>query len=156
MRTLVYCAPADDLVVFVGGDAVSLSNDEWAEYVHFVERSIPPRQAPNALHRFLVFGDVGPDAKQRAALVAVMSSARTRTAVFSLNVIARNLITAFGWVGVPTRGFAPTNATDAGSYLELAPARLRAAVAVAVTLAPQVGGARSLAATSGSMGLLTR
>jgi hypothetical protein len=66
----------------------------------------------------------GPDAKQRRALAEAMRNEDTRVAVLTDSFVARGILTALAWLGLPQRGFALQDLRAAGSYLELTPHEL--------------------------------
>lgn len=103
--------------------------------------------------KFLVIADEGgPDAKQRATIVDILHGVPSRTAVISESVIARNLITAFGWLNFSIKGFGPGNLAAALAYLGVPQQRITEIVSTAVSLAPRVGRIRCLeAATRGPL-----
>ena len=56
--------------------------------------------------------------------------------------MARNLITAFGWLNLAVRGFAPNALDDVGEYLQLPAGRISEAMVAAASMAPSIGGVR--------------
>jgi hypothetical protein len=69
----------------------------------------------------------GPDAKQRRVLAEAMRNEDTRVAVMTDSLVARGILTALAWLGLPQRGFALNDLRAAGAYLELSSDELRLA-----------------------------
>jgi hypothetical protein len=67
----------------------------------------------------------GPDAKQRKVLAEAMKGEDTRVAVMTDSLLARGILTALAWLGLPQRGFAMDDLRAAGPYLELSSEELR-------------------------------
>ena len=144
MATIAYRLMGDDLMLFVCGDA-SPSDSEWQEYLRFMEGLAQRSRASRTALKTLVFADDGGlNPKQRASVVEVLRGVTTRTAVVSTSVLARNLITAFGWLNFAVRGFSPNHLDDVSKYLELPADRMREVMAAAAAMAPSIGGVRCL------------
>jgi hypothetical protein len=142
MATIAYRLVGDDLMLFVCGDA-SPSDSEWQEYIRFMEElTRRMRTSSNAL-KLLVFADNGGlTPKQRASVVEVLRGVSTRTAVVSTSMVARNLITAFGWLNFAVRGFAPNQLDQISEYLDLPAGHISEVMAAAASMAPSIGGVR--------------
>lgn len=61
----------------------------------------------------------GPDAKQRKVLADAMRNEDTLVAVMTESLVARGILTALAWLGLPQRGFALHDLHAAASYLGL-------------------------------------
>lgn len=100
------------------------TDEEW---VHCVALC---RERAGRDSRFLVeTRGGGPDAKQRKALAELMRHEDTRVAVLTDSIIARGILTALAWLGLPQRGFALDDVRAAGAYLQLSPEELTLASA---------------------------
>ena len=145
MATLAFRAVDDDLVVYVGGDAAP-DHTEWQSYVRHAEDVARRWRTKNRLYKFFVFvDDSAPNAAQRAAVWKAMRATHGRSAVVTSSLVARKIITAFGWLGAPMRGFSPRDLVAAAGYLELTLDRLPLVISTARELAPRVGGVRAIA-----------
>lgn len=141
---MAFSAVGDDLMLVLSAHDTP-SESEWLDYARALEELVRPLRAAARPLKVLVFADeAGPNAKQRAAIADTLHGLHTRTAVLSNSVIARNLITAFGWLNFSIKGFAPTNLAGAAHFLELSPERLAQVMNRAIALAPSVGGVRCL------------
>src|SRR4051812_35792692 len=67
----------------------------------------------------------GPDAKQRKVLADALKGEDARVAVMTDALLARGILTALAWLGLPQRGFALHDLRAAGAYLELTSEELR-------------------------------
>jgi hypothetical protein len=146
MATLAFRAIEDDLLVYVGGDAAP-DNAEWQTYVeHAAEVERRSRSSKARVFKFFVFvDDSSPNAAQRAAVWKAIGGAHGhRSAIVTSSLIARKIITAFGWLGAPMRGFSPRELSAAAAYLELPVDRLPAVIRTARVLARSVGGVRTI------------
>jgi hypothetical protein len=144
MATIAYTLLGDDLVLFLAANGTP-SDAEWRGYSQMITGLAQQLRSKNGSIKFLVIADEGgPNAKQRAAIVDTLRGLTTRTAVVSNSVIARNLITAFGWLNFAIKGFAPSGMRAAAAYLDLSREQLVEVVTTAVSLAPNVGGVRCL------------
>jgi hypothetical protein len=149
MATLAFRTIEEDLVVYVGADAPP-DNAEWQTYVDDVAeawqrwRSI--REQKGRVFKFFVFvDDSSPNAAQRAAVwKAIGGPHGHRSAVVTSSLIARKIITAFGWLGAPMRGFSPRELGAAAAYLDLGLDRLPSVIRTARVLARSVGSVRVL------------
>ena len=146
MVTLAFRALEEDLVVYVAGDAAP-DQAEWQAYVQHAEDVAQRWRGKSTLYKYFVFVDDGaPNATQRAAVWQALKGTPSRAAIVTTGLVARKIVTAFGWMGAPMRGFAPRDLEAAAKYLELSPERLPGVVAIARTLASAVGGVRAVAA----------
>ena len=90
------------------------SDEEWAQCVALCQ------ERAGRDSRFIVeTRGGGPDAKQRKVLAEAMRDEDTRVAVMTDSLVARGILTALAWLGLPQRGFALQDLRAAGSYLEL-------------------------------------
>ena len=139
MLTMTYGAVGDDLVVAVCGRE-PLSVADWSELERCVEDLLRPLRPARRAIKILVFTDEGaPNARQRASIVGLLRGATARVAVVTSSVIARNVVTAFGWLRMPMKGFAPTQVSSVAPYLELSNEQLDQALSQAAALAPRIG-----------------
>jgi hypothetical protein len=100
------------------------NREEWDEYLAV---SLAGREAVGGdLARFkqLVFTDGGgPNGAQRKASADVArgqkNSEKLKVAVVSRSVVARGIVTAFRWVGLPLRSFTPDQLEEAFEFLAL-------------------------------------
>lgn len=144
MATLAFRAVADDLVVFVSGEA-AYADTEWQEYVRHAENVAPRWRGRTDFYKYIVFVDDGaPNAAQRGSVMKAMEGVNGRAAVVTSGLLARKIITAFGWLGAPMRGFAPNDVTAAAAYLQLDNQRLQQAIQTARALAPLIGKVRAV------------
>lgn len=148
-QAIAYHQVTEELVVFVGGKTL-VGHDEWQAHLRFVEAAAQRARTNGRPLHFLVFAQDGgvPDAKQRVALVETLRDVSSRTALVTHSVVARHVITAFGWLSFAIKSFAPADIADAASYLGLARATLDAALSEAISLAPSVGGSPSVQAAA--------
>jgi hypothetical protein len=139
MATLVFHAVADDLVVFVSG-AAAYADEEWQEYVRHAENVAPRWRHRADIYKYFIFVDDGaPNAAQRGSVMRATEGVKGRAAVVTGGLLARKIITAFGWLGAPMRGFAPSEVRAAAEYLQLDNERLHQVIQTARTLAPLIG-----------------
>ena len=140
MKTLAFRAVVDDLIVCVGGDR-RWSNEDWQDYLELLRKLLLAPHDRRRPIRVLVFaGEAAPDAKQRGELKAVFRDARQQTATVTNSKLAKYIITALAWLGLPGRAFSPEQACSAALYLGLTGDELRDARATAHSLAANVGG----------------
>jgi hypothetical protein len=144
MPNIAYTALTSDLVVYVGRDA-PMDDADCQAYVRWIDELVPRVKASGGVLKFfVVVDDSSPQAKHRAAIAKATQNVETRTAVVTSSTLAQFVITAFGWLNVAAKGFAPTNVVAAGKYLDLTPELLSSAVSAALELAPRVAGCRAL------------
>lgn len=144
MSTIAYSLVGEDVVLFLAGKAPPTDAD-WRGYALTITELVERVRAKNGSIKFLVIADEGgPNPKQRAAIVDILRGVTTKTAVVSNSIIARNLITAFGWLNFSIKGFAPSALRAAAAYLGLSREQLMEALSTAVSLAPHVGGVHCL------------
>jgi hypothetical protein len=67
----------------------------------------------------------GPDAKQRKVLADTMRNEDTRVAVMTDSIVARGILTALAWLGLPQCGFALNDLHAAANYLGLSSEELQ-------------------------------
>jgi hypothetical protein len=140
MKTLAFRALGDDLIVCVGSDT-SWSNEDWQSYLHLLGELLPALRERNRPLRVLVFaGETAPDAKQRGDLKATFAGARQLTATLTNSKLAKYILTALTWLGLPGRAFSPEQGRSAAAYLGLSPSELYEARVAAHALATSVGG----------------
>lgn len=153
MATIAFEAVSEDLVVFLGANTTWL-DDDWLEYIRFLQPIAQHSRESQRALGILVFaeGTSEPNAKQRASLVETNRGVTTRTAVMTSATAARLIMTAFGWLGYPMSGFAPTDVAGAASYLRLTSAELERALKVAAAIAPRIGGSRNVEVAQHSLG----
>jgi hypothetical protein len=133
------------------------SQSEWRAYVGSVEDMGSRSRGTGTSIKFIVFADeAAPDAKQRAFLVEALRGITSRTAVISDSMVARCTITAFGWLNLSMKGFAPTQLSAAATYLALPNEQLSDVISRAASLAPKVGGARCVELAVGAHEAVTR
>ena len=104
--------------VVYGADAPT--NEEWTRCLAlFQERAGQPS-------RFLVqTHGGGPDAKQRKVLADTLRNEDARIAVMTDSILARGILTALAWLGLPQRGFALHDLRAAAEYLGLSSEELQ-------------------------------
>lgn len=147
MASMAYSVVGDDVVVFVAGVAEP-SAAEWQEYQRRMEPLARRARSNHGSIRFLVIADEGgPNAKQRAVIADLLRGVPTRTGVVSNSMMVRRMITAFGWLNLAMKGFAPSQITAAGAYLDLSRAQLDAVIKSAAELAQAIGGVRCVDAS---------
>jgi hypothetical protein len=140
METLAFRALADDLIVCVGGDK-HWSDEDWQGYLRLLRGLLPPLLERDRPIRVFVFaGETAPDAKQRGELKAVFGGSRQQTATVTNSKLAKYIITALAWLGLPGRAFSPEQADSAAAHLGLTASELHEARATAQVLAARVGG----------------
>ena len=151
IATMAYSVVGQDLLVFVAGIAEPTAA-EWLEYQRRIEPLVRRIRSDGGTIKFLVIADEGgPNAKQRAAIADMLHGITTRTAVVSNSMIARRMITAFGWLNFAMKGFAPNQVAAAGAYLDLSTEQLQTVVARAAALAQSIGGVRCVVAAVEAM-----
>jgi hypothetical protein len=102
---------------------VEPTDREWAYFVELC------RQRDGQDIRCLVESHkTGPNAKQRKALADATTGIDYRAAILTDSIVARGIVTALSWLGVPQRAFAPDDFASAGNYLTLTPAELELAM----------------------------
>jgi hypothetical protein len=144
MSSIAYTVVGEDVVLFLAGNTAP-ADVEWRAYAQMLTGVVQRVAAKNGSIKFLVIADEGgPNAKQRSAIVDILRGVTHRTAVVSNSIIARNLITAFGWLNFSVKGFAPSALRAAAAYLDLSREQLVEVISTAVSLAPQVGGVQCL------------
>ena len=95
------------------------TDEEWSRCIALF------RERAGKDSRFLVeTHGGGPDPKQRKALADLLRNEDTLVAVMTDSVVARGIITALAWFGLPQRGFALNDLRAAASYLGLSSAEL--------------------------------
>ena len=140
METLAFRALADDLIACVGGDC-RWSNEDWQGYLQLLRELLPALHERGRPMRVFVFaGEAAPDAKQRGELKAVFGGARQQTATVTTSTLAKYIITALAWAGLPGRAFSPEQAGLAAAHLELTASELQETRATIHALAARVGG----------------
>jgi hypothetical protein len=106
------CRDAIESTAVYGADAPS--GEEWTRCVARC------RERAGLESRFLVETHGGvPDAKQRKVLAEALRNEDTRVAVMTDSLVARGILTALAWLGLPQRGFALHDLHAAGAYLAL-------------------------------------
>lgn len=111
-----------DYVSIAVHDAVPPTDEEWERWLeHFRGR---------ADGRALVesFEGAGPNAKQRKALAEGARGVALRAAIMTDSTVARGIVTALSWLGIPQRAFLPGNFQQAGDFLGLTKDELAQAV----------------------------
>lgn len=103
-----------DRVHVVIHDARPPTDDEWESYLAQL------RERRDSHPRFFIesYGG-GPDAKQRRALAEVVDKDAMRVAVLTDSIVARGILTALAWLGLPQRAFAIGAQREAIAFLEL-------------------------------------
>jgi hypothetical protein len=66
-----------------------------------------------------VHGSIGPDARQRQAMMPLLPQLDPRTAVLSNSLVVRGVVTAVSWLGIPNAAFGADQHAAAARYLEL-------------------------------------
>jgi hypothetical protein len=156
MATMAYSLLDGDLVILVCGRQAP-SQSEWRAYAGSVKDMGPHLRGTGRSIKFIVFADeAGPDATQRAFLVEALQGLTTRTAVISDSLVARCTITAFGWLSLSIKGFAPTQLSAAATYLALSNEQLSDVISRAPSLAPKVGGSRCVELAVGAQQAVAR
>ena len=146
MGTIAYRLVRDDLMLFMAGNSAP-TEGEWNEYTLLLASASERLRPLNRALRFIVFvDDSPPNAKQRAAVIDALAGLPSKTGVVTTSLLARNLITVFGWLGLQLRAFSPNDLQGLADYLDLPPAFLEQAVDAARALAPMLGGVRSFEA----------
>lgn len=139
MQTIAYSLLDEGFVVFVSGKA-NIDDTEWQAYVRFVAELSHTARLDGRAFKVIVFAAEGaPNAKQRAAIADAQRDVTSRTATITASPIARYVLTAFGWLGFPIRGFSTADFDGAARYLKLTTAQRAAALAEAAVLARCVG-----------------
>jgi hypothetical protein len=69
----------------------------------------------------------GPNAKQRKALAVATADIDYHAAILTDSIVTRGIVTAFAWMGMKQRAFAPNHLAEAGNYLQLEPDELEIA-----------------------------
>lgn len=90
----------------------------------------------------------GPDAKQRKTLAETLRNADTRVAVMTDSIVARGILTALAWLGLPQRGFALHDLRAASEYLGLSSEELQHAGEELARLRYELGSDTKRAANS--------
>lgn len=108
--------------------------EEWTRCLElFRERAGQPS-------RFLVeTRGGGPDAKQRKVLADTLRNEDTRVAVMTDSILARGILTALAWLGLPQRGFALNDLRAASEYLGLSSDELQHAAEELARLRYELG-----------------
>ncbi|HKP64707.1 MAG TPA: hypothetical protein VJV78_48555 [Polyangiales bacterium] len=102
-----------DRVKIAVHDTSAPTEEEWARWVGLCAE-------PGDRLRFLVESHGGaPNAKQRKALNDVLAGREVRSAVLTDSIVARGVVTALAWLGIPLRAFPLGDYKSAGEYLGL-------------------------------------
>jgi hypothetical protein len=140
METLAFRALADDLIVCVGGDR-PWSDEDWQRYLQLARKHLPAlRKNGKPMRVFIFAGETAPDARQRSELKALFGDTRQQTATVTNSKLAKYILTAFAWLGLPAKAFSPEEAGSAAAYLRLTATELQEAQVTAQALAARVGG----------------
>jgi hypothetical protein len=140
MDTLAFRALADDLIVCVGGDR-QWSDEDWQGYLQLVRKHLPTlRKNGKPMRVFIFAGETAPDARQRSELKALFADTRQQTATVTTSKLAKYILTAFAWLGLPAKAFSPDEACAAAAYLRLTAAELQETQVTVQALAARVGG----------------
>ncbi|HET8935016.1 MAG TPA: hypothetical protein VFN67_16320 [Polyangiales bacterium] len=108
--------------------------EEWARCLRLF------RERAGCESRFLVeTRGGGPDAKQRKVLAEVMRDQDTRVAVMTDSIVARGILTALAWLGLPQRGFALNDLRAASEYLGLSSEERQRAAEELARLRDEIG-----------------
>lgn len=114
-RTLAFSVFRRRLIILVHTKEPP-AESEWQEYVE------EARQRRNELRAFLVVTDGGgPNAMQRAALDEAVGLEKhpAKTAVVTVSVVARGIVTAIGWFSKNIKAFSTNQLPAALDFLEV-------------------------------------
>jgi hypothetical protein len=112
----MWCSERVYVTVLCG---VPPTDEEWDRWIELILR----RKGHDV--RVLVEAhDTGPDAKQRKTISDALKGEDLRAAVMTESTIARGIVTALAWLGVPQRAFGVNQYAQAANYLELTHAEL--------------------------------
>ncbi|MET0283089.1 MAG: hypothetical protein ABW352_01410 [Polyangiales bacterium] len=100
------------------------SDDEWGRWLGLAAE----RVGKDLRAMFEVHGSVGPDARQRQAMMPLLPKLDPRTAVLSNSLVVRGVVTAVSWLGIPNAAFGAEQHAAAALYLELTQAELALAL----------------------------
>jgi predicted Fe-S protein YdhL (DUF1289 family) len=120
-------------------DEVAPNDEDWRAHVAFLRQAMPELKA------VLVFGDgAGPNASQRKLLQSIPGVNRCPTAVITISVVARGIVTAISWFGATIRAFAPAALAEAFAWLGLSEAERLAVLRRIAELKAQLAGVPSI------------
>jgi hypothetical protein len=91
----------------------------------------------------------GPDAKQRKVLAELLRDQDARVAVMTDSIVARGILTALAWLGLPQRGFALNDLRAASEYLGLSSEELQHAARELARLRNELGSSETKRAANG-------
>lgn len=100
------------------------TDDEWKRWLELAAERI----GKDLRAMIEVYDGVGPNARQRHAMVPLLPRVDPRTAVLSDSMVVRGLVTAVSWLGIPNRAFNSGAFEEAARYLELTPLELSLAI----------------------------
>jgi hypothetical protein len=97
------------------------SDEEWDEYLGFVEQALARVEGDASRVRGFAITDGGaPNAKHRGKLNAYLKDNRIHGSVVTSNPLVRGVVTALSWVNPNIRAFSPRNAENGLRQLGLA------------------------------------
>jgi len=137
-----------DRVLVCAAGHVDLADDEWSTMVGAMDAS--GRSSMDAL---IVTDANGPNASQRALLLALPFAKRLRVACVTRSGLVRGMVTALAWACMPIRAFSPDDVDDAATWLDLAGAEKLDAFRQLATLRARLAGAASLDAAEAALGV---
>jgi hypothetical protein len=123
-----------DRVLVAVHDSKPPSEDEWARWIELCSQ--PP--GGERLVMVETHGG-GPDAKQRKALAEATADGEMRAAVMTDSLVARGILTALVWLGVPVRPFGVYQHRSAAEYLGLSADEQRTVLEVLRRLRNEAG-----------------
>jgi hypothetical protein len=147
MSTIAYAMMNHPVIVFISGD-VNWADAEVQEYARYLEPFVKEAKAAGLPFKVLALGGKnGPSVTQRATIAAATANVNSQTAVVTEASVTRFLITAFSWLGLSIRAYAPSDIFAAASYLDMTIGQLDAALSMGSVLAKQLGEAPQLEST---------
>jgi hypothetical protein len=117
-----------DRVLIAVHDADPPTDEEWERWMELF------RGRTETLVLVESFDGAGPNAKQRRVLAERTQGIDFGAAIMTDSTVARGIVTALSWLGMPQRAFSPGNYKQAGLYLGLTKEELERAVAEVLRL----------------------
>jgi hypothetical protein len=111
-----------DRITLAVHDTSPPTDEQWARWIGLCAEGGGPLRALVESH------GGAPNAKQRKALHEALAGRDMRSAILTDSMIARGVVTALAWLGIPLRAFPLGDYKSAGEYLGLSRQELPAVV----------------------------
>jgi hypothetical protein len=111
-----------DRVSLAVHDSAPPTDDEWERWMAYYRGRTQGRALVES-HE-----GAGPNAKQRKLLAERTQGVDLRAAILTDSLVARGIVTAIAWLGIPQAAFPPGHFQQAGDFLGLTKEELQRAV----------------------------